>query len=377
AYDVIGSDIQKESQELRSKIKKVSDITRECAKLAARRESVALEAESQGHTVTARENHFIASMMYGCALWPVWDDDDPNLLLFTEKMTDCYQKYSRTADHLIERIEIPFESQKIYAYLHLPVNKKEEVTRFPCVVMIPGMDTFKEEMVRLYGDKFLERGFAVLATDGPGQGETRARGLKVTKDNFDRAGRSVMDYLVRSENETIDTDKIGIYAQSFGTYWGPRIMAGDKRYTAGVFIYVCHEPGMSTLFNGSAPRLKPRHMWMTGIYDEDEFDSKYCPELTLKGVGEKISSPVLIAAGEDDPLSPIKNTFSFFRSISSPKKRLLVYEGEGHGITDPLLQVRVGDFIDDVAKNREIKPGAYYLERANGWRTEKLFTPPA
>ena len=39
------------------------------------------------------------------------------------------------------------------------------------------MDSSKENMVSLYGDRFLERGFAVLALDGPGQAEAITRGV--------------------------------------------------------------------------------------------------------------------------------------------------------------------------------------------------------
>ena len=39
----------------------------------------------------------------------------------------------------------------------------------PAIVLIPGMDSFKEGGVALYGDRWLNRGMAVLAIEGPGQ----------------------------------------------------------------------------------------------------------------------------------------------------------------------------------------------------------------
>src|SRR5437588_11913090 len=40
----------------------------------------------------------------------------------------------------------------------------------PVVILVPGLDSVKEEL-HIYGDDFLRRGMAVLAIDGPGQGE--------------------------------------------------------------------------------------------------------------------------------------------------------------------------------------------------------------
>ncbi|MHB8566379.1 MAG: alpha/beta hydrolase family protein [Nitrososphaerales archaeon] len=377
-YESIGIDVLEVSHELRARVKKFADITRECKRVASSREAYAREAESEGHLVTARDNYFTAAVFYGCARWPIWDDRNPDLLELTNKITECYQKYASFSDHFVKRLEIHFEGKNLFAYLHLPPDRKSDGQQVPCVIVVPGMDTFKEELVRLYSDKFLQRGFAVLAIDGPGQGETLARGLKLTTDNFDRAGKAVMDQVISEGKESgIDKGRIGIFAASFGTYWGPRIMAFDQRYVAGSFSNICHEPHMRTIFTGTLPAFKARHMWMTGINDENEFEEEYCKKLSLNGIGERITKqPIFIAAGSDDPLSPIEYTYDFFKSIKCTKKKLLVYEGEEHRIGDPLLPARIGDFMDDAFKNKEVKGGAYFLDRGVGWKTIRPFTPP-
>ena len=176
-----------------------------------------------------------------------------------------------------------------------------------------------------------------------------------------------MDSVLGFKSPQIDKDKVGMFAASFGSYLGPRIMAYDNRYRCGAFSNICHEPKMNTIFNGTLPSFKARHMWMTGMYDEEEFDSNYCSALTLEGVGPKISQPIYIAASSDDPLSPIEYTHDFFNSVASQKKALMVYEGEEHRISDPMLSERIGDFVKDVVDNRAIVTGAYILERRTGW----------
>jgi hypothetical protein len=82
--------------------------------------------------------------------------------------------------------------------------------------MLPGMDTFKEKLVWGYGDKMLERGFAALAIDGPGQSEPLMHGLRVTADNFADAGRACIAWI--DTRKDLDQTRIGVFGRSFGSY---------------------------------------------------------------------------------------------------------------------------------------------------------------
>ncbi len=78
----------------------------------------------------------------------------------------------------------------------------------PVVVEIPGMDGFKEIAVSLQGDRWLSRGFAVLAIDGPGQNEAPLYGIHVSMENWIAAGPAIVDWLVARPE--IRAQKIGI-----------------------------------------------------------------------------------------------------------------------------------------------------------------------
>ncbi|MFQ5998565.1 MAG: alpha/beta hydrolase family protein [Candidatus Bathyarchaeia archaeon] len=346
SYNAIGTDIHNETETIRQNVKKISDIKRICTKLAMRRLNAAKEAQRRKSSVSARENYFAASLMFGSARWPIWEDDNAELTELNESMVESYRKYIAYADREIERIKIPFLGGNLNGILHFPKRKTDKMT---CILSIPGMDTFKEQMVRMYGDKYLERGHAVLALDGPGQGETRIRGIKVTVDNYEKAGKAAMDYL--RGLKAIDKDRISMRGQSLGSYWCPKVLAYDDRFKAGAVTAVCHEPGLGTLFNSAHPSFKLRHMWMTGIFDETEFDHRYASKLTLEGVGAKVRCPMIITAGEDDPLSPIKWTYRFFEQIKGPKK-LIVYRGEGHHPNDPQMEHLMADFVSDALLGR-------------------------
>ena len=65
-----------------------------------------------------------------------------------------------------ERIEIPFDGVVIAAVVRRPPGPGPH----PVVILIPGLDSAKEEF-RPTEDLFLTRGIATVSVDGPGQGE--------------------------------------------------------------------------------------------------------------------------------------------------------------------------------------------------------------
>ena len=190
---------------LRARIRKYADAAPAFEQQARRREAVAKEAEAAGNSVTARENYFIAAIHWGAAQWPIDEADEQNLD-YNRRKRECYSKYSKIADHTIEEVWIPLGDSKIPAWLHLPYGYTRG--RVPAVISVPGMDSLKEISVALYGDRFLSRGIAVLAIDGPGQYEAPLVGLYVSMANWMQTGRVCVDYLAsRSE---IDAGKIEI-----------------------------------------------------------------------------------------------------------------------------------------------------------------------
>ena len=320
-----GPDATGDFNTIRSRVHKYNDIAREYTRAAVRREKMARQFETDDHSIAARESYFIAALLYGSAQWPIFAVTRENLAL-NEKKTAAYTKYIELADHEIRKVEVPFGGKSLPGYLHLPLRRG--TGKLSAVWAIGGMDSIKEIGVALYGDKLLERGIAVLALEGPGQGECCVREIHPTGTNWLQAGPLVLSWL-RSQPE-IDPDRIALSGVSMGSYWGTQVASVDERLKGCIVRSVCHEPGLNTLFNVASPTFKLRFMYMAGFNDEAEFD-KYAQTYSLKGTGEKIKIPYLVMAGEDDQLSPIEFTYDLFDTISAPKQ-LLVYEGAEHGL---------------------------------------------
>ena len=338
-----------------TRMKKFADISREFGKVAEKCEAVARRAESAGHHVTAREHYFSAANLYAATQWPIWEDDHEWNMRLSNKKNECYGKYMEFAAHPIERVEIPFEGKSLPGYLHLPVGRRGKV---PCALAIGGMDGWKEASSPTYGDKYLERGMAVLTLEGPGQFESSIRNLKCTADNFPRAGKTAIDFLVK--HPAIDSEKIVLWGISMGSFWVPQILAYDDRPKAAAVGSVCHESGMQTIFNEACPSFKARFMWMAGYEDETEFD-RFAQTLSLRGVGAGIKRPILIVAGEADELSPIAYTYQFYDEIKSPKK-LLVYEGQKHSVPSPIVHTKFADWIKDRLDGKPMESEIIYVE---------------
>ncbi|MFQ5683273.1 MAG: alpha/beta hydrolase family protein [Candidatus Binatia bacterium] len=343
-------------REISRRVQKFTDIPREFSRAAHRREELALAAEKAGHEVEAREHCFVAATFYSNAVWAIYEDGNAKRIAWVERKRVCYDKFIRLAGRLIERVELPFEGKSLSALLHLPSRTKAD-DKVPSILYIPGMDGVKEDHP-IYGDPFLERGIAVFSMDGPGQGESRVRGVKCTASNYGEAGRAAFDYLVKRPE--IDANRLAIMGSSMGSYWGPRVAAAEPRFKACAVSGVCVEPGQYTIFNTATPTFKMNYMYMSGYDDEEAFD-EFAKTLTLKEAAPKINCPYLVVAGEDDELCPIQYVYEFMGAIRAPKV-LVVYEGEKHSIRNPRARTLIVDWLADRLKGKPFKSEKIYVE---------------
>jgi dienelactone hydrolase len=310
---------------VRLRVKKMADIGPAFEAVARRREVLARAAEEAGEMVSARDNYFMAAVHWGGSQWTYDENNEQNIFL-NQKKRECYTNYARIADHRVEAVWVPFKDTALPAWLHLPANYAKG--RIPAVVSLPGMDSYKEISVALYGDRWLNRGVAVLAVDGPGQYEAPILGIHVSMENWIAAAPAFYNYL--SARPEIDPDRIGVTGNSFGSFFGTIMAANEPRYRACAVTATCLEPGCHTIFEEASPTFKKRFMWMAGYTDEAKFDT-FIKDFTWEGHVEKIRCPYLCLAGEAEELSPLSYTEQLFAKLKAPK-RLVVYQDARHGI---------------------------------------------
>jgi len=311
---------------VRSRIQKYADAAPAFEAVAKRRESVAKAAADAGDAVTARENYFMAAVHWGAAQWPIDEANAQNLTYNTRKR-ECYGAYAKLADHRVEEAWIPMpDGKRLPAWFHLP--PRYAGGRIPAVISVPGMDSFKEIGVSMYGDRWLERGIAVLAIDGPGQYEAPLLGIFFSMPAWQAAGKACCDWL--AARPEIDAQRIGISGNSFGSFFSTIAAAYEPRLRAVAVSAVCHEPGFHTIFEEASPTFKMRFMFMSGFTDEAKFD-EFRKTMTWEGHAERVRVPYLCMAGEYDELSPLEHTERLMKALKGPK-RWVVYQDSRHSV---------------------------------------------
>jgi dienelactone hydrolase len=346
---------------IRERVKKMADIGPAFAAVARRREAKANAAAQVDRKITARDNFFMAAVHWGAAQWP-YDENDETNIAYNNKKRECYAKYAALADHHVEAVWVPFKDKAIPGWLHLPPGYSGG--RLPVVISVPGMDSYKEIQVALYGDKFLNRGMAVLAIDGPGQYEAPMIGLYFSMENWMAAGPVLVDWI--AERNELDATRIGVSGTSFGSLFGTVLTANEPRIRACAVMSVCHEPGCHTIFQEASPTFKKRFMYMSGITDEDEFD-EFRKTITWEGHAEKIRAPYLCVAGEAEELSPLEHSEHLVESLKGPKQ-MVVYQESRHSVGNvpaanlgPFPPVLVADWLADRLAGKSFVSERWYV----------------
>jgi dienelactone hydrolase len=350
---------------IRKAVRKFADIGPAFETTARRREAKAVEAAAAGYKVTARDNFFMAAIHWGASMWP-YHSVGPEIIHLNKKKRECYSEYARLADHRVEEVWIPFQGRALPAWFHLPPGYSGG--KIPVVISLPGLDTFKEIFVSLSGDRWMTRGVAVLAVDGPGQAESRLLGYKVSVENFLATGKAVVDWLI--QRPEIDPTKIGLFGNSFGSFTATLIAANEPRIKACAVSATCLEPGFYTLLETTSPTYKKRMMYMTGYNDEAEFDV-FAKSLTWEGHAERLSRPYLCVAGEAEELSPLSHAERMLKLLPGPK-RYIVYQESRHAVgfvpstnLGPYPPTLIADWMMDRFSNVPLKSEQWYVQ-SNG-----------
>lgn len=367
---LIGPEAGPDGTQLRQRIHKFADIAPEFAAVAARREAKAKTAEASRQLVTARENYFMAAHWWATAQWPILVNNELNLH-YNGRKRDCYQRYAELADHHVQAAWIPFRGKQLPGWFHLPPNYTGG--KLPAVIVISGMDGYKERDTPLYGDRWLQRGMAVLTVDGPGQYESAVLGIPVSVPAWLEAGPAIYEWL--AARPEVHPERIGISGRSFGTFFATIAAAGEPRFKGVAISGTCHEPGCHTIFEESPPSFKRRFMYMAGLPDEAQFD-EFAKTLTWEGHAERIRAPYLCVTGEYDNHSPLSHTENLVASLGGPKL-LVIYQGAAHSVSGtpstnlgPYFPTFMADWMAEILAGGNCASERWYVENSGNIHKE-------
>lgn len=255
-------------------------------------EQMGEQAEAQKHYKSAAYHYFHASMTYhfGKYLFVRRPDE---LREAHEHVVGDYQRALPYFDFPGERVAIPYAGgATMYGILRKPWHTPKP----PVVILVPGLDSVKEELHR-YGNDFLKRGLAVLAIDGPGQGEMEFE--HAMRHDFEVPVRHAIDYL--DSRSDINSTRVGLMGVSLGGYYASRAAAFEPRLcaviaNAGAYDFLGHFARLPQL-------TREAFIARTRSANEAELQIKLAP-FTLQGILGQIRCPLLVIMGRLDRLVP-------------------------------------------------------------------------
>jgi 2,6-dihydroxypseudooxynicotine hydrolase len=245
-------------------------------------------------------------------------DDLAQMRAAHERAVQCLADAMPHLDPPGERVEIPFDGSLIAGMLRRPGGPGPH----PLVVLIPGLDSAKEEF-RPTEDVFLSRGLATLSVDGPGQGEAEYD-LAIRPD-WEVPGTAIIDAACALPG--IDTGRIGIWGVSLGGYYAARVAGGDHRVRATIAL--CGPYCLGDIWD-QLPELSRAAFTVRSKSGSDEQARAAASQLSLDGVGAKITAPLLIIAGQRDRIFPWQDAERLHQEVGQNSELMLLPDGN-HG----------------------------------------------
>jgi len=296
-----------------------------CAAWSARarvHETLAHEALARGHRRSAGEAFTRAAVCFHFGRFLFVDHPDEMREAGREAVR-CRTAALPLLDPPGQRIAIPYEGTLLHGNLRRPTG----VERPPLVIMCMGLDSTKEEM-HDYEQRFLVRGLATLAFDGPGQGEAEEE-LAICPE-YERPVAAVIDHVERSPEFGVDIERIGVWGVSLGGYYAARAAAFERRVSACVSLSGSYErgdrfrerPGLNV--SAFTARAKAA--------DVDEAEA-IARRMSLRHVAAGITCPIFLLGGTADRITSVEQTRMLATQVSGPVE-LLIVEGGNHVVNN-------------------------------------------
>ena len=291
---------------------------------AQRVHGIADAALQNGHRVSAREAFLRASNYYRTAEFFRRKNaaSDTEALAVARLSRRTFASAIDLMERPALRIDIPYGTTTLPGYLFLVDDSG--VAR-PTVVYTNGYDSTAEESWFAIAAAALNRGYNVLAYDGPGQGAViREHGLSFRPD-WEAVLTPVLDYC--DGRAEIDSSAVALFGYSMGAYLVARAAAFDRRPAAlilndGIFdfhqAYVNATPswvmrrilnrkdGLANRLMGAMAAVRTQvrwglnnGVWTFGAASYADF-IRCTTDYSLAGLADRITAPALIMDAEDD-----------------------------------------------------------------------------
>jgi len=228
-----------------------------------------------------------------------------------------------------QRVEIALEGKKIIGNFRHPIENK----RYPLVILIPGLDSNKEELYWCE-DRFLNQGWATFSLDMPGTGES----IWPLRVESDRVFQAVFEHFQKSSY--IEKDKIAVVGFNFGGYWAVRLAAQNNKVLAVVDVAgPIHYAFQSSYINKLPGYIQNILKKASGEQDYAGF-AKISPDFSLRkdNLLDKLAVPCLAINSRNNFLVPVEDAY-IFAEIGTAPGLIKIYPDDQYGFAEHISDV--------------------------------------
>ncbi len=278
---------------------------------AQRALSEANQASDRGDMETARAAYLRAANYFRTAEFFLQPDDPKKIDVYLMGV-EAFRKGISMLNHPPQAVNIPYENSFLPGYF-FPVAEQE---KSPLVIMFGGLDSTAEELYFGPAQLLNERGIALLAVDGPGQGAALRLNHIVTRYDYNVAATAAYEWATAQLD--IDPQRVAIMAVSMGGYMAARSAAFEPRFKAcaiwgAVFDY--YSVWASRPDNHPLARILQHVVGAENMVEARE----KLKDFTLQGVADKIKMPTYIIHGEDDRQVPVEHAYQVYNALTCPR----------------------------------------------------------
>jgi len=231
---------------------------------AERLEGIARACAASGNDVSSRQAYLRAACYYAACLSMIDGTDDPSRRVPTwKKHIACFDEFRARLAPPAEKVEIPYEKTPMPGYLFKPAATGGP---FATVIFNNGSDGPTCAMWSSGVAAALERGYAALIFDGPGQNAMLWLHDVPFRPDWEKVITPVVDFLIARDD--VDPTRIALSGISQGGYWVLRALAFEHRIAAGIA-----DPGVMDVSTTIAGKYPPEMLQLVEDGKKEEFDN--------------------------------------------------------------------------------------------------------
>ncbi|GMA97723.1 alpha/beta fold hydrolase [Pelosinus sp. IPA-1] len=312
-----------------------------CEELGDKSFAYAEEELKKGHKDAARIFFMKAVALYRIGEYDLTYLTEEKLRIY-KKILDGFSKGIQLYNNMtVERVELPYKNSIMCGWMFIPNHAPKDV---PVIIVMGGLTGFKEEANSM-AMVLVDRGFAVLLIDGPGQGESLYFHKCYLEVDHQDAHNIMIDYII---NRSDVGNKVGIYGISFGGYLVAR--------TAGYLSYklaacVSRGGGYEVKDCLVIPNYLEKFTMRFGKdkKDKDFVETNLIEKMSLKGIADKITCPLLIIHNDEDPTFNVELVKKTFAEAASTDKTFKLFSDRDHcaNTDDTEARTYVVDWLAD------------------------------